>query len=183
MTRNAKRLARQLAPKRVVLPVRYGVVQSVNSAAGTLVLRPSNAVATDGSEDVTARCLAPVMPAVGAVVRFDVYQGDVLVLGSPTLDGYPGLPFAQASGSFTMSISASTQGTVTGIALPSGRFTVAPNIFLQSLQTAAAYSVAVTGRSSTAFDVLARHVDATSTTTTFTILWAAVQMTSTSAGG
>jgi len=81
MTDAPRRLARAVKPAKIHGPVRYGVVQSVDAVDGTVVVRPSTAAATDGSEDVVARMLEGGWPRVGDLARLDVYQGDVIVIG------------------------------------------------------------------------------------------------------
>lgn len=94
----AGRLASRILTRPAPAPIRYATVISTSPLAGTAVVRPSNATATDGSQDLTANLMSPTLPQVGAVVRIDVNQGDVLVLGTVGPDTF------KAWGAFTPTI-------------------------------------------------------------------------------
>lgn len=182
MSDAAQRLARQILAPRSSTPVRYGTVVSTDPANGLLVLRPSTASLTDGTQDVAARYLTPVPPAVNSVVRFDVVQGDVLVLGSPTLDAYAALPFATAAGNVGVAVSASPTGSQ-AVSFPSGRFLVAPIVVVSVRDGTNVWVATASGISVTGFTANVRHVDNVNATGTVNVQWHAIQMTSTTAAG
>lgn len=81
-----------------------------------------------------------------------------------------GLPRKVQVGSFTMSITASTTGT----ASPTfgSAFTGTPTIICQTANNA--YTLSVASPSTTGFTCNARHIDGTSTTTSFTVYYIAI---------
>lgn len=182
MAEPTKRLARTLRRPQILVPVRYGVVISTDPGTGTIVLRPSTALETDGTQDLTARYITPVAPAVGTVVRFDVVQGDVLVLGSPTLDAYPATPYAVAAGNAPVAVSASPTGSL-AVTLPTGRFSVAPIVVVSARDGTFVWVATASGISATGFTANVRHVDNVNATGTVNVQWHAIQMNSTTAAG
>ena len=177
------KLASALAPTLVAAPIRYAVVISTNPSVGTVVVRPSNATATDGSQDITARFLMNVPPGVGTVVRIEVSQGDVLVLGSPGLDAYPADPFAVSAGQINVVITAATQGSA-AVSFPAGRFTQPPIVTfgVDNAASAVVFSTRMSGAPTTSgFTAVVNASSAVSIT--YPVAWIAVQMTSTTAAG
>lgn len=182
---SATRLAAELATPRAVTLVRYATVISTAPAAGTAVVRPSHATATDGSQDITARYLMPSAPLVGAAVRIEAHQGDVIILGAPAVDTLPATPFAMASGFVTVTLTAATTATNTGT-YPTGRFTVAPLVQLTKLSAAGAAALLIpmmTANSPTGLTVGLWDAASVARTVAVNVHWTAVQMTSTSAAG
>lgn len=107
--------------------------------------------------------------------------GIVAVAADGTISSNTGLPYAMAAGSASVSISASTSGSNTTIVFPSNRFSVAPLVTLGSKSIA--YNASAQSVVSGGMTVSARHIDGTSATTTVTVEWHAVQMTSSTAAG
>jgi hypothetical protein len=186
---DTKALVEQLITPSVAVPIRYATVISVNAAAGTCAVRPSNATAADGTQDVTAHYLTPTTPGVGAVVRIEAYKGDVLIVGAPAVDAFPGIPFAMAAGTGTWTVTslAATAGAAAAtITFPAGRFTQTPRV-----------SVAQTSLPGSTGDVWLKPNSVTSSGFTLYVYngysvsitaganfdWIAVQMTSTSGSG
>lgn len=129
---------------------------------------------------VGVACLASYRPVVDDTVWVLVNGTDLLVLGRLGWDG--SRPFATAAGTQTVSVSAATSGTVTGIALPAGRFTVAPRIVVSGVGTTV-YVGSASAVTASDFNLTARHIDNTSATASPVMHWHAIQMTPTSADG
>jgi len=176
-------LAGMIAPTSIAIPIRWATVISVTPATARAVVRPSHATATDGSQDITTAYLSPVAPGVGAVVRLDTYQGDVLIVGSPTLDAYPASPFAMSAGRVSVSLAAATQGTAL-VTFPAGRFLFAPVVAFgfddPGSSTVSEVRMAATV-TTTGFTCVVNAASAV--TATYNVGWIAVQMTSLSAAG
>jgi hypothetical protein len=176
-----EQLAGLIAPPSIAVPIRYAVVISVTPTTAKAVVRPSNATATDGSQDITAAYLMAGAPAVGALVRIEVYKGDVIIIGSPSVDSEPGTPFATSGGVVSVTATASTSGAAS-VTFPTGRFTVAPILTLTATGTTI-WVPFVSALTSTGCTVTIRHIDNTALTATISVQWAALQMTSSTAAG
>jgi hypothetical protein len=174
-------LGRELRQERRQNPVRFATVVSVDLGTGVATVRPSTASATDGSQDIPARYLSAA-PAVGAVVRLEVYQGDVLILGAVGVDDYPGQPFAYAAGQVTVTVSGGSVSGTQAVAFPAGRFTVAPLVVISGSGTTS-FVGSTSGVSTSGFTATARHMDNTTGGGSPVLTWHAIQMTSTTAAG
>jgi hypothetical protein len=182
---STERLAGLIATPRTPTPVRWAVVISVSPTTAKAVVRPSNATATDGSQDVTAAYLMASAPAVGALVRIEAYQGDVVILGSPAVDAFPGSPFAMSAGSALVSIAAAATGNV-NVTFPAGRFTQAPIVTTNIGAGASSSKLANRAVSVTTSGANLQVYTGDGTAVTVTnlpIYFIAVQMTSTNASG
>lgn len=175
-------LGRELRRPRVQMPTRYATVISVSPSTGTATVRPSTASATDGSQDIAAKYLSATAPAVGANVRLEVYQGDVLIVGAVGVDDYPAQPYAVAADAKTVTVTAAASATLAVSFLDADRFTVAPIVTLTAVGTSFWVPFA-SGITATGFTITVRHIDGTVTTASPTVHYVATQMTSTTAAG
>lgn len=175
-------LGRALASPRMVVPIRYATVVSVDQANGRATIRPSTASTSDGSQDVLAAYLTPVAPAVGAVVRCEVYQGDLLILGAVGVDDYPGAPFAEAAGQVTVTVANGSISGTQAVSFPAGRFTIAPLVTVTGAGTTI-FVGSASGVTTSGCTINARHIDAGTPGGSPVMTWHAKQMTSTSAAG
>lgn len=162
-------------------PVRYATVISV-PAPGRAVIRPSNAVATDGSQDLSAASLIGSALRVGAVVRIDVWRGDVLILGAVGVDDYPGQPYAQALVTGIAPLAAASAGTVT-ISWPAGRFSVPPGCIPAITGGSTRCYCMVTANSTSSVTVTVVERDLADITANVNVAVHGIQMTSTNATG
>jgi len=182
-----RRLASEITPPKIAAPVRYATVISVQNTAGTATVRPSNATATDGSQDIAARFLTPVPPGIGAYVRIEVFRGDVVILGAPGVDDFPAAPFAMASGQVTIAAPGAVPGASTTITtgsttFPTGRFSQAPHVTATVQTTGSVPQVALVSLiTSSGFTATLYQIAGTATANV--IHWTAVQMDSTNATG
>lgn len=85
----------------------------------------------------------------------------------------PNLPARIQSGSTTVSVTASTTGSAS-VSFATA-FAVAPKVVATTSQSGAAYAVSVTSITTSGFTINVRHIDATSTTTSFAVQWIAMQ--------
>lgn len=174
-------LGRELRRPRIQVPTRYATVISVTPATGTATVRPSTASLTDGSQDIPAKYLSATAPAVGALVRLEVYQGDVLIIGAVGVDDYPGQPFAQAVGQQSITCTAALNSGLVAITFPAGRFTVAPRV-VATVEDTTVGAWAVASSITNLGANLTLHLRASGTSTR-AVTWHALQMTSTTANG
>lgn len=79
-----------------------------------------------------------------------------------------------ATGTSNVSVSSSSQGNLTGIALPASRFPAAPKIMCTVRGSSAAWAVATDSVTASTFTIRVRHVDGTSTTATVVVDWVAI---------
>ena len=182
-----RKLGTQLKEPRLATPIRYATVISVQNTAGTVTVRPSNATATDGSQDIVARFLTPVPPGVGTYVRIEVFKGDVVVLGAPGVDDFPATPFAMASGQVTIAAPGAVPGASTTIStgsttFPTGRFSQAPHVTATVQTTGSVPQVALVSLITTS-GFTATLYQIAGVATANVIHWVAVQMDSTTATG
>lgn len=181
--RRAAEILGQRGTARDPVPAPLRMRQGVVTAASGSDVADGVCTVTLGGDTTTpivgVACLDSYRPMVGDTVWVIVNGTDLLVVGRV---GYAdAVPFATAAGNQVVSVSAATSGSVTGVAFPAGRFTVAPRVTVTALTVN--YVGSVSSVTATDFTITARHIDNTSATSSPTLLWHAIQMTPTSADG
>jgi hypothetical protein len=109
---------------------------------------------------------------IGATSPVAVDNGSGLT-GNPTIRINGTVPTKMAAGNKTVSVSSSNVGT-DSISISSFGFTSAPVVI--AVGDSGLYNVAVTSVSSTNIDVVVRHIENTSATTSVVVRWIAVQI-------
>ncbi len=138
---------------------RFASLKLVLSHSGSLFPGNSVTVLATGLREATAENLY--------TLNLGVNQLDAVVsVTAPNLAGY------MQHGSVSVSVTASTSGSAS-VTFPVA-FAGTPHIVVTSTQSGAAYAVSVTSPSSSGFTVNVRHIDATSTTTSFAVHWIAM---------
>lgn len=111
--------------------------------------------------------------------------GALTVTSGMAHDGGRPLPFAEAAGTITITVTAATTGA-TAVTFPPGRFTVTPIVTVGLLDPASGSAKLiprVTSPTSTGFTATVYTGDLSTTTSTVTLHWHAKQMLSGSAAG
>jgi hypothetical protein len=123
---------------------------------------------------------------MGAVVRIEVFQGDVVILGAPGVDDFPGTPFAMAAGSTTISLAAVAFNSV-AISFPAGRFSQPPIVTVTKSGVPAGEQKLIPVSTTITTSGCSLRVDSGDgtavTVTGLGLHWVAVQMISTNAAG
>lgn len=123
----------------------------------------SGAVTIGGDTDLDG--LLNLTPAAGDALR---------VQGNP-------IAYAVAAGTGSVTVTASNQGTATITPGWGSRFPVAPLVF--AVSGTSSYVMSISARTTTGFDVTARHIDGTVASSTPSFAWLAFLITRASAAG
>ena len=92
------------------------------------------------------------------------------------------LPYAEAAGTTTISLSDAASGT-TAVTFPASRFSAAPIVTVTPVGTSVMSGYSLSAPTTSGMTVGIRHVDGTAITATITVHWTARQMTETTGAG
>lgn len=170
--------AREPAPA----PLRFR--QGTVTAASNADIEAGVCTITLGGDTTTpivgVACLESYRPMVNDTVWVAVNGTDLMVLGRVGFDDTR--PFAESSGSVTVTVTAADNGSATVTFPDATRFTVTPRI-LVSCSGTSFWMPFSSGASTTGFTATVRHINATVATASPVVEWHAIQMLPSAASG
>lgn len=173
---------RGTAREPVASPVRLR--QGVVTVASNANVEAGICTITLGGDTTTpiagVACMASYRPMVNDTVWVAVNGTDLMVLGRVGFDDMR--PFAEASGSVTVSVTSADNGSATVTFTDATRFTVTPRIIVSCSGTSFWVPFS-SGASTTGFTATVRHINATVATASPVVEWHAIQMLPSAASG